>query len=231
MQLFCLPSAGSSASMYNDLKIQLQDFCELIPIELPGHGRRFAEPLKYTMEEIVDDCGRQITKKVNGPYALLGYSMGAWIAYELYYSFLYDKKQLPEHIFICAQEPPTNEAHEKESICKLSDDDFLNRIIELGGIPQELRDPDIMKVFLPILRADYTVIETYKNRIKMKGIECNATILVGKQDEILTKKNNPYLWSKFILGNIKFYEFEGGHFFININTDNISKIIKEDIEK
>lgn len=147
MQIFCFASAGGSVSMYNELKRTLTPALSFEPVELPGRGRRFSEPLKSKMKDVVEDCYQQIVAKTKGTYALLGYSMGAWIAYELYYLLKHRGIQLPCHLFICAQEPPFIEDNTNSELHKLSDERFLERIIDLGGIPEELRSPDILNLF------------------------------------------------------------------------------------
>lgn len=45
----------------------------------------------------------------------------------------------------------------------LSDDDFLKWLISIGGTPPELlANPDVLKLFLPALKADLHVVENYK---------------------------------------------------------------------
>lgn len=141
IELFCFASAGGSVSMYNELEKNLASKINMIPVELPGRGRRFTEPLKNSMEEVVEDCYQQIITKINGTYALLGYSMGAWIAYELYYRLKNRGIDSPCHIFICAQEPPFIEQNPEDELHKLPDGLFSQRIIDLGGIPKELSSP------------------------------------------------------------------------------------------
>jgi surfactin synthase thioesterase subunit len=43
--MFCLPPAGSSASIYHPWKKQISDNIRIIPIEYSGHGIKINEPL------------------------------------------------------------------------------------------------------------------------------------------------------------------------------------------
>ncbi len=43
--MFCLPPAGSSASIYHPWKKQISDNIRIIPIEYSGHGIKINESL------------------------------------------------------------------------------------------------------------------------------------------------------------------------------------------
>lgn len=231
-QLFCFASAGGSVSMYNELEKNLASNINMMPIELPGRGRRFSEPLKNSMEEVVEDCYQQVITKIDGTYALLGYSMGAWIAYELYYRLKNRGIDPPCHLFICAQEPPFIEQNPEDNLHELPDKLFLQRIIDLGGIPKDLRSPEILSFFLPILRSDYTIVETYNGRLKNNKIDCDVSVIYSDEDSVLCKDpNNPFMWRECVHGKTNFFNLKGGHFFINHSTDNMVEIINQQINK
>lgn len=45
----------------------------------------------------------------------------------------------------------------------LSDEDFLKWLISIGGTPPELlANPEVLKLFLPALKADLHVVENYR---------------------------------------------------------------------
>lgn len=45
----------------------------------------------------------------------------------------------------------------------LSDDDFLKWMSSIGGTPPELlANPEVLKLFLPALKADLHVVENYR---------------------------------------------------------------------
>ncbi len=45
LKLFCFPYAGGSSIVYEKWRKLLSPSIELIPIEYPGRGRKFARPI------------------------------------------------------------------------------------------------------------------------------------------------------------------------------------------
>jgi surfactin synthase thioesterase subunit len=53
------------------------------PVELPGHGTRFSEPLHTALSPLVCRIASALTPRMDGEFALFGHSMGTLIAFEL----------------------------------------------------------------------------------------------------------------------------------------------------
>lgn len=84
--LICLPSSGSSSSLYSDWKPLLAAHnITLYCPEYPGRGRRFTEPLPTSITALVDDLIQQLrtTLPSHEQHHLFGHSLGGLIAYEL----------------------------------------------------------------------------------------------------------------------------------------------------
>ncbi|MFZ5985655.1 MAG: thioesterase II family protein [Bacillota bacterium] len=223
IKLFCLSYAGGSAMVYNSWKKTLDDLIELHPVEIPGRGTRYSEPLCDTMEEIVDNVLRSVIKELNGSdYAFFGHSMGTIIIYELIHRIRCLGYKEPLHTFFSGRFPP--HFNEKNPLHKLQDEEFKSEIFKLGGTPKEFIDnQELFDIFMPILRADYTAIETYKYTRRAKW-DFNISVLYGTQD-IEVQQYDYSEWESYVNGECNFYEFAGDHFFIHSNEDQIVKII------
>lgn len=80
MKLFCIPYAGSSASIYSQWSSELGGIAEIIPVELAGRGRRIYDPLYRSFEEAVEDVTSIIVQQLNeNPYAIFGHSLGQFL--------------------------------------------------------------------------------------------------------------------------------------------------------
>jgi medium-chain acyl-[acyl-carrier-protein] hydrolase len=228
LRLFCLPYAGGSAALYFKWKKYLPNFIELCPIELAGRGGRFKEACYETLLDAVDDVCNQVKKYLDErPYALFGHSMGSLIVYELYYKLKEDHQQLPCHIFFSGGAPP-HIRKDKPMVHTLPDGQFKEAIMKLGGMSEELfEDEELAKIFIPLLRADYRILETYQYIERTERIECDLTLLGGKEDpEVLIEDLSQ--WGRYTKGKSELYEFEGGHFFVH---KILSKIVKIVIDK
>jgi medium-chain acyl-[acyl-carrier-protein] hydrolase len=228
LKLFCFPYAGgSSKSIYSQWQKHLHPLIELIPIELAGRGVRFKDPLKYSLEEIVMDAYEMIKDEIKeennqSNYAFFGHSMGCLVAYELSHRLKMLEYPEPLHIFYSGHRAP-NLPRRDENLHHLPNDEFKKGILELGGTPREvLEHSELMELMLPVLRADFTAVETYR-LVENEKLTTNITILNGKEDDMTLPEIVE--WKKHTVGTCHFYEFTGDHFFINNQKESICKII------
>ncbi|WP_346961707.1 thioesterase domain-containing protein [Clostridium sp.] len=226
MVLFCLPYAGGSESIYYKWKRHLKLSIELEPIELKGRGRRFNETFYESLEEAVDDIFENIKDKIaEDDFAIYGHSMGSLLAYELYYKIGKLNVRKPKHIFFSGYKAPSF-IKEKEDIYKLPDNEFIKEVIDLGGTPEELvENEELLQLFIPILRSDFRILENYIYREKKDKIQCDISILNGKDDDITLEET--LAWKNHGAKGFKVYNFEGNHFFINTNVESITNIINK----
>ena len=230
MILFCLPYAGGSESIYFNWRKQLHPSIQLIPIELRGRGKLFDENFYGSLKEAVDDIFENNRDKIESDdYAIFGHSMGSLLAYELYYKISNQNLRKPSHIFFSGYGAPSVKK-ERENICNLPDVDFIKKVIDLGGTPEELIDnKELMQLFLPIIRSDFKIIEDYVYTHREHKIECDVSILNGKQDSISLE--GIIAWKNHICNGFKVYNFEGNHFFIKNNKEKIISIINQTLFK
>ncbi len=225
VKLFCIPYAGGSASFYYKWRKIIPSSIELCPIELAGRGKRVREPFYNSLNEAVDDIFNNIVDKINEtPYAILGHSMGSWIVFELYYKIKKAGLKEPMHIFFSGRYPP----HIKKAgkvFYKLPDEEFKQEILKIGETPVELFEDKVMaSTLISVLKADFKILETYEFLPKNELINCNVTIFNGKEDADVTN-NDLKEWLKYSSKQCDIYEFEGGHFFINLEKESVIKII------
>jgi len=226
MILFCLPYAGGSKTVYYKWKNYLHPSIELISIELKGRGERINEIFYESLEEAVDDIFENIKDKItNDEYAIYGHSMGALLSYELYYKIEQMGMKKPEHIFFSGYRAP-NIIRQEEKKSTLPDYDFISKVMDIGGTPNKLiENKELLEIFIPIIRSDFKILENYKYNERKNNIECNVSVLNGKQDAI--KLEEILAWKNHVSKEFKVYSFEGNHFFINTNVENITNIIND----
>lgn len=230
MILFCLPYAGGSESIYYKWKNHLHTSIQVVPIELKGRGKRFNEFFYESLEEAVDDIFENIKEKiVDDDFAIYGHSMGSLLAYELYYKIYNENGKMPKHMFFSGYKAPSILRKEKQ-IYLLPDEEFIKEVIELGGTTQEVAENDeLLKLFTPILRSDFKMLEKYLYKEKEDKIQCDISILNGKEDDITLEELLE--WKNHGDKGFKVYNFEGNHFFINTNIENITRIINTTLVK
>jgi medium-chain acyl-[acyl-carrier-protein] hydrolase len=163
LRLFCFPYAGGSARIFSGWGDRFPPGMEVCPVELPGRGTRFAEPLHDRLDPLVDDLLPGVLARADAPVALFGYSLGALVAFELGRRLAARYRVTPRHLVVCAFRAPHLP---KQGIPDhtLPEPQFRARLREYNGTPEEvLADEQLMDVVGPILRADLAVPETYRH--------------------------------------------------------------------
>lgn len=178
IQLICVPFAGGYSASYRPLFEQLRDIAEITAAEPPGHGTNLM-PLESSIDRLAELYKEGLKERVNRPFVLFGHSMGGLVTYRL--TQMLEKEGIkPEAVVISAIQPPQTK---RQILTHLSDEDFVQHIAEMGGIPKELlENKPMMDYFTPSLRADYQALETFQHKDKTL-IESPVYLFNGRQDE------------------------------------------------
>lgn len=123
------------------------------------------------------DLADDVEPMATGRWAIFGHSMGAWLAFELLRE-LRRRGATPPALLIASASraphlAPQSQVHGAKSdegaagetlLHPLADDQLIAAVSErFGGMPPEVLDnPDLVRVLLPPLRADVTMVETYR---------------------------------------------------------------------
>lgn len=223
--LFCIPHAGGSAYVFSEWKKYIDTSIQLHPVELAGRGRFIKEPLYKTFNEAVDDVFAKIKDKLHdSPYVLFGHSMGSTLVYELVYRIMANEAPLPEHVILSGRLPPEyNDLYEKMHDASL--DVFQEEIIRLGGTSREIFDNrELCELFLPVLRADYKILEQYQLPSGRTRLPVSISVFFGAEDNP-DHHDKTEDWSNHTEIGCQFYRFSGGHFFIRDRARDVVKTI------
>ena len=226
MNLICLPYAGASYYSYRMLENSITADIQTITLDLPGHGKRFREPLLSNIGEMCDDLYLQIKHELNKSYAFYCHSMGGLIAYHLCLRIYQDKLLKPRHLFVSGHNAPSVPINEQvKNVSNLSNRAFIERLKDLGGIPDEvIKEKDLLELFLPVLRADFRAVETYQYQKIDCLLDVPITVMIGIND-ILTSYDGALSWRDVTSAETNIIKFIGAHFFIFDNWIEIAKII------
>lgn len=229
VKLFCFPYAGGSAMIYNSWNKYIKDSIDIKPVELSGRGCRVKESLYNSINEAIEDVYNIVKREINEyPFAFFGHSLGNIIAYELACKIREQKYFQPFHLFLSGRGAP-HICKQAEPIHNLSDGEFKKEIMKFGGTPNEFFEhPDLLEVFLPILRNDFRLAENYRYKGK-SVVDCDISIFFGKEEDITTEEIIG--WEKYTSKKCSFYPFDGGHFFIKKHIGKIVDIINRTILK
>jgi surfactin synthase thioesterase subunit len=223
IRLYCLPYAGSSATVYLRWKRQLPAWIEVVPVELPGRGRRIGEPLELTVPGVLDRIAADVRPEPGRPFALFGHSMGAILAFEL--GLRLERQALsPAVIFVSGARAPGRRDLARYASLQ-SDAELRSELERLGGTPASvLADPELMELMLPVLRADFQVAGGYVGE-RSRPLRAPLVALGGAADE--TTSDGLDAWRELTLSEFSLHVLEGGHFFIHASEAELLAIVQE----
>ncbi len=208
--LFCFPFAGGGASTYNFWIQKMKGKVTVCPIQLPGREERIMEKPYNNMTDMLDELEETIWESIRGPYAFWGHSMGGKIAYELE-KRMEKRGKTAQCFLVSGSRIPS--IPEPNPIYHLSDDEFKKALGRFEGTPKEiLENQEMLDFFLPMLRADFTMDETYYDKeitVLRSPIEAFGGRKDREADEEAMKE-----WRKYTEKTFHCHMFEGGHFYI-----------------
>ncbi|MHB8062633.1 MAG: thioesterase II family protein [Ruminiclostridium sp.] len=213
-KIFIFPYAGGGVSAFKNWQEEFVD-TEVLVAQYPGRENRIKEKpidnLEFLVREVFNDIKPLISDNI--PYFLFGHSMGTKVVYEL--ALLIQKSNLPfqpSGIIISAGKAPCYK--ENNPIHGLAIANFVNEISRFSGTPKEiLGTRTLMDIFIPMLRADFKMDETYKRETAEK-INCPILALMGTEDPELTLEEL-LTWREYTEGEFTYKSVEGAHMFIN----------------
>jgi surfactin synthase thioesterase subunit len=225
IKLFCLPYAGGAAAIFNKWKPFVDNHLELRPVELAGRGKRIYDPLYQSVQEAVEDVYSMLSGECgNGPYAIFGHSMGAIIGYELACKFRENGLPAPIHLFFSGRGAPGVPYEDEDMYHLLPEDQFKEKVIELGGTPQEFFDhPELLEVLLPLLRSDFKIAETYEHSGAVFPFDHDITVFIGKEEDATAEQIDG--WKNHTSKICRVNYFEGDHFFLNEHAETIVRMV------
>jgi medium-chain acyl-[acyl-carrier-protein] hydrolase len=228
LRLFCFPYAGGSSLVFRTWSDSLPTTVEVSAIELPGRGRQIQLAPFNKIEPLVDAIASQIQPYLDKPFAFFGHSMGGLVSFEL--ARLLRKKHgiSPVNLFVSGRRAPQI-TNSKPPIYNLPEPAFIDELRHLNGTPKTvLENAELMQLFLPILRADFAVLETYVYTPE-PPLECPITVLGGLQD-LEVSCDQLQAWQNQTTGAFSLHTFPGDHFFLhsaqNLVLESLAKYLQ-----
>ena len=211
LRLFCIPYAGAGARLFREWQKSLPEEVELCPIELPGRGTRLGEAAVTDMNSLVRPMAEALEPLLGLPYAVLGTSMGALVGFELSRALRRSRGREPAALLAVSQNAPSAPLG-RLAARMMSDDELRASLRRFGGMPVEVLDnPRAMRLFLPVLRADYSVVDTYEYEAG-EPLRCPIHLFAGEEDPSVSDEGLKG-WRRETSSNVTTHSFAGGHFF------------------
>lgn len=211
IRLFCLPHAGSGAAAFYRWKRELPGV-EVCPVLLPGREARLRELSINDLRSLVSQLVESTKAYLDVPFAIFGHSMGALIGYEWAVHLAQAKLPQPVCLFLSGREA----AHlplPHEPLHGLSDEAFVAELGRRYGQPSGnlLADAELREIFLPILRSDMKLVESYQHQPNTV-LDCPIMAFAGVSDSTVSEAGVD-AWGKLTTGKFTAQRFPGDHFY------------------
>ena len=209
---------------------------EVYPMELPGRGMRTKEALLTTMQDAVQGAtdaimdvvlpctvqGQKSTKKTH--LVVMGHSLGGWIAFEVVRE-IQRRCGSDDGSLLClivsAIRSPTLAGVEHDidttAMHTLNYDEFWEVMERRYGKNPDLEHPSIRKFIYPVLKADFTISETYTGGDLVQSL---PLFVSGGTSDVRYTEDMLAAWSACSTSDIFQLEmFPGGHSYLFPNRD------------
>eukprot|EP00755_Sulcionema_specki_P016799 Sspe_Gene.10629::Locus_3558_Transcript_1_2_Confidence_0.500_Length_2102::g.10629::m.10629 len=161
-RLFIFPFAGG-----NPAEFQIDSIASLkvdsFALSYPGRGKRIKEKNIEDLDQLVSALAEVMLPHLDVPFAFLGYSMGALVAFELSRHLEQHHSRKPHVLFVVADEAPQTQKAFIDTT--LSDKDFAKELGDLGLTAQDvLANDEMLQMVLPSIKTDMHIENSYTFR-------------------------------------------------------------------
>jgi len=228
LRLYCFPYAGGSAQVFRGWQRHFTPQVSLSLASLPGRAARIGEPPFEQCKPLITALADAIIPEIPPAFAFWGHSMGALISFELARELRRRDQPAPLALFLSGRRAP-QVPDPDPPVFNLPDSEFIAELRRLNGTPRELLDgPELRELFLPTIRADFELVETYEYEPE-PPLSCNICAYGGLQDAHVPAADLKE-WQKQTSGAFKVRMFPGDHFYIHTSTDLLHALRRDVLE-
>lgn len=212
LRLFCFAHAGGGAAFFSRWEKILGPQIEICRVALPGREARRQEKPYTQMRDLIEPLFAALEPFMDQAFALFGHSMGAALAYEVARRCEAHGKQGLRHLFISGRRAPHLPAR-RRPFYNLPKEEFLTMLQSLSGTPEAvMSEQGLIDLFLPCLRADFELIETY---VPLPGqkLATNISAYCGDLDPEV-ECSELSAWRHCTSGSFTSRIFHGHHFYL-----------------
>jgi medium-chain acyl-[acyl-carrier-protein] hydrolase len=162
------------------------------------------------------------------PFAFFGHSLGAVICFELARLLRKERGIEPACLYVSGCRAPQLRT-ERAATYNLPESEFVAELRRLNGTPDSVLDhPELMRLMLPIIRADFEISQTY-SYLPDEPLSCPISAYGGLQDTEVARESLE-AWQGQTTASFSLKVFPGDHFFIHSARSAFLLELTRDIE-
>ncbi|WP_422377764.1 thioesterase II family protein [Roseibium sp.] len=181
----------------------------IVPVALPGRSTRLDDKIPASLETMVEELFEAMIPMTVSPYAILGSSMGGWLAYELCRRIEAHNLARPVAVFVITSPPP----HAERILPELDPgniDFTLEQLIAFNPANGILREyPELQEVLLPTILADFNLCRRY--RLERPIPIGTPLVAVSANLDTIVPAKLMSDWGEYTIGKFQHFELPGDH--------------------
>jgi surfactin synthase thioesterase subunit len=227
--LVICPHAGGGASTYRSFSKLLSANFDVVVLQYPGRQDRAREAALQTLPEIAGGAFEEFARspfRRGEPITVFGHSMGSIVAFE--FTRLAEAAGVPVRLLgISGAVAPSRVAdmpgHPTE------DEELLDHLTGLQGTGTEvLGNRDLMRMALPVLKADYAAFDRYSCAPEVR-VQAPIHAMGGGDDEFVTP-GDLYGWQQHTTAGLEVAMFDGGHFYLHDQVAGVCELLVGELD-
>ncbi|HEY4006931.1 MAG TPA: alpha/beta fold hydrolase [Pseudonocardia sp.] len=230
--LLCLPHAGGDAGAFRSWAQAPVGGADVVSIDLPGRrhlpgssARSVLGPGEPSLRRLACDVADEVVRSTQGPVALFGHSMGAVLAFEVAREMHRRAAERLSLLVVSGRDAPWS-VSPLPVFHRMPDDRLWRSLRALGGIPAAVADDQGMReLFLPVLRADLTILEEHRAAAAVLG--CPVRVYAGQHDALVTEEGLA-AWAGAD-HDAAHRRFPGGHFYLAEHRAEVLRALTADL--
>jgi surfactin synthase thioesterase subunit len=208
--VICFPHAGGGAGLFRRWAAVLPDDLNFVAVQPPGRENRRDEPPVRDLPTMLDGVAGAITGLLDRPFALFGHSIGALIAFETVRLLRRSGEPAPACLAVSAFPDPNTVV--PQPLHKIPDEAILQFLSSLSYFPNGPA-PELMTEFLPVLRADFEVVSTY--RCSPEPPLASPIEVFGGRSDTFVRPEELAKWRDHTSADCSLHMLRGGHFYLH----------------
>ena len=221
--IFLLPYGGGSAASYRSYVARFhRDVGHVVPVEIPGRGKRSHEEYATSIQECAALALQQIDT-MGGRYILHGHCMGALLAFEAIKLIEAGGRPLPSFMVVSGRNAPGHVNDWLRRVPEMDDRSLFQELQGLGGIPKGLSFA-MAQQFLTVLRNDQAMIRDYDPGETKISVPILA--LAGRDDP-MTNAAALAAWEAYTSRFLSIEWLDGRHYFILEQPDRVARHVEK----
>ncbi|MFC9249793.1 thioesterase II family protein [Amycolatopsis thailandensis] len=211
LRLVCFPHAGGAASFFAGWSAHAPEGVEVHAVQYPGREDRVTEDVPGGVDDLVLAVTGELAPLLDRPVILFGHSMGAVVAYEVARRLSAGYGAPPRRLVVSARHSPDElvggDVHLRD------DAGLVAELRRVGGAGAEMlaATPELWPIFLPAIRGDYRIEETYRHR-PGPPLDIEVTAIAGAVDGEVTLEQIDR-WAGYTSAPFTRHVVPGDHFF------------------